>query len=499
MITMRLTGEDLGRLPGVRDQLERIGADLALGRSCLWLMPDELVAHGIAGELHRMVLDRCPERIDVPEPTTATEQPPKTFETSWPPYAAGDVPLLDGFDDGFDIGWDFPRACADAPRSPRDTGPSELMSRLAKELSVDPGRTVDELTDPVAQWRPVIGIRAWAEPGSAQGPGGREADRGQDIARLVRALGAAAKDVGLPPEKRPRVMVTSRLQDLPSLLPDELELELATSAVHWWWGTMGRLDTATLLAGLRGSLIPGPSRTSGAALRTRVLRAVREEVVGELSGPDIGLAMELLGRWDGSDRTLDESLRACLVALRRDLGSDCPAIRSGAGVQHKPPSALRQAWADGIVQSWEGRPRVHPAVWHRDGGSGRPDQLNILVSQAQARVLMPWLEDARRRLAEVALAYVNRPVKELVELHMRNRLPDYRTRPERTFRCAEPGDLLRACNEEHVRLPSEERRLLRSLVAARNALSHREALSDSALGELCERLAEADRRWVRDE
>ncbi|KOV95785.1 hypothetical protein [Streptomyces sp. NRRL B-3648] len=490
---MDLTGDELAALPGVRGQIERITDDLAAGRNCVWLLPDHLVVAGYAGELHRAVLARSPEHVQVPEPGTVRAEPVPA-QPSPHPLVTADVPLLDGFDDGFDIGWDLPGPRREQPPARAGGGPSELMTRLAKGLSVAPERAVDELTAPGAHWRPVIGIRAWLEPDVRHGAGG---ERGHDVARLVRALDAAVKDVGLLPEQRPRVMVTGRLRDLPPQLPDELELELATTSVHWWWGTVGRLDSATLLDGLRGTdrhrTVPG-----GTLLRTRVLRALRAEVVGELCGADLALAAELFDCWDGSDRSLDECLRASLAARAPERGADCPPVRSGAALQHKPPSALREAWARGVVQAWEGRPRLHPAVWHADGGEGRPDHLSVLVGQAQARVLMPWLEEARRRLAELALSHANRPARELVELYVRNRLKDHTTRPERTFLAAEASELERACLRGHVSLPTDERLLLAAVVRARNTLSHRQVLRDDHLDDLCAKLTAADLRWGRD-
>ncbi|MFB8248995.1 hypothetical protein ACFC5X_28630 [Streptomyces sp. NPDC055952] len=483
----------------MRGQIERIGADLAAGHNCVWLVPDEFVTEGVAEELHRTVLSRWPEHVELPEPAAALENHQLVPEATWADFTASDVPVLEGFDDGFNIGWDNPSSSPLTIPASTGGGPSELMTRLAKELSLDPEQVVDELTAADAHWHPVIGIRAWAEPDPSQMPGGRVVERGNEIARLIRALGAAIKEIGLSPDRSPRVLVTSRLQDLPSLLPDELELELATTNVHWWWGTVGRLDSAELLAGL-GERHPLRSpAASGAVLRARLLRAVREEVVCELCGPDMKLAASLFECWDGSNRTLDDSLRSCLSAQRREPPSPIPSLYSGAGIQQKPPSGLRQAWARGIVQTWEGRSRLHPVVWHTDDGAGRPDQFNILVSQAQARVLMPWVEEARRRLAEVALSYANRPVLELVELHMRRKLPDHRTRPERTFACAEAADLQRACLQGHIGLPFEERQLLSTLVKVRNVLSHRGVLRDAELDDLCDKLGAADLRWGREE
>jgi hypothetical protein len=111
---------------------------------------------------------------------------------------------------------------------------------------------------------------------------------------------------------------------------------------------------------------------------------------------------------------------------------------------------------------------------------------------------MPWIEEARRALADLALSFANRPVAELVKLHMRSRLPDCDTRPERTFRCAEAAELQHACLSGHVSLPLDDRILLATLVKARNKLSHRQILKDEDLDDLCAKLTAADLRWGRD-
>ncbi|MDQ0830108.1 hypothetical protein QF032_001952 [Streptomyces achromogenes] len=500
---MELSARTLLELPGVRRQVDRITADLAAGLHCLWLLPDDLVDGGYAEELHRAALYSSPERLDIPAPSdeeTAASSP--SLEPGSVPAGRSwdDLPVLADYDDGFDIGWapELPRQRT-APQQPTDVpeGPeSGLLARLAKELSVTPGEAIDTLTDPGARWRPVIGVRAWKETATAGGPAAPERDRGHDVARLIRALGAAAKQAGLPPENRPRLLVTARIGDLPSQLPDELERDLASSAVHWWWDTLDRLDSATVVAavGARGAR---PGRRHGELLRDRILRAVRDEVISEVCGPDLVLGWRLARRWDGSQRTLQGSLWACL-----DVGGAAPAVRHqpvhlGVGSGHRPPARLRPVWARGLIQSWDGRARVHPAVWRRDGSA--PDQLRVLVSQAQARILLPWIEDTRQRLAPLALGGVTGPVADLVARYV-GRLPaEHRENPEEAFRTIEVGPMLTACRQGHLNLARAERQLLEQLVLARNVLSHRGVLFDRTLHALCDELAQADHRWSGDE
>ncbi|MBP5866523.1 hypothetical protein F3K24_02525 [Streptomyces sp. LBUM 1485] len=238
---MELSARALAELPGVRRQINRIAADLAAGVHCLWLFPDDLVEGGYAEELHHVALCAAPDRLDVPacsESETSSAPPLGVLpeQTGW---ALDDLPLLEDYDDGFDLGREpvFPRQrsvprLTGAPEAPE----SGLLARLAEELSVPPREAVDTLVDPDRRWRPVIGVRAWEESAASTASGDPEQERGREVARLIRSLNAAAKQAGLPPENRPRLLVTARVDDLPSRFPDELELDLGTSAVHWWWG-----------------------------------------------------------------------------------------------------------------------------------------------------------------------------------------------------------------------------------------------------------------------
>ncbi|MFF7647779.1 hypothetical protein [Streptomyces canus] len=494
---MELSARALSELPGVRRQIARIAADLAAGLHCLWLLPDVLVEGGYAEELHRVALCSSPDRLDIPAPseleTLAAPPPAPVLEpTGW---ALDDLPLLEDYDDGFDIGWEpvLPRQrSVPAPLAgPFEGQESGLLTRLAKELSVAPGEAVDALVDPDRRWRPVVGVRAWEQPVRSAGSDEPEQERGREVARLIRSLSAAAKQAGLLPEDRPRLLVTARIDDLPRRLPDELELDLATSAVHWWWGTLGRLDSATVVSAV-GTDASRTDQRHREVPRDRILRAVRDEVVSEVCGPDPVLGWRLARRWDGSQGTLEDSLRACLGGIAAPPVPPLTAL-SGVGSGHRPAVGLRPAWARGLLQAWDGRSRVHPAVWC--GDQSRSDHLGTLVSQAQARVLLPWIEDTRQRLALHALSGATRPVAELIACYVERPPAGYRTRPQEVFRTIEVGPMLRACRQGHLNLSVEDRRLLEQLVLARNVLSHRGTLFDRTLRILCDELARADQRW----
>ncbi|MGA5493865.1 hypothetical protein ACPCSP_05815 [Streptomyces cinereoruber] len=516
-----------GELPGVRGQLRRVGADLTAGRNCLWLVTDALVESGLADELYREALFGHPVRVDVPAPPSAptpgaeADGEAEQEEDDW--WADTDeLPYLDLPDDGFDLdlGWAFDgrRPRVPAPRK-ETTGlrddPHSLLARLGKELSVDPDEAIATLLAPGGGRRPVIGIRAWAETedlrtgtgtGTAVDAGTartrtRTAPRGAAVERLFRLLAAGVKDSGLPPGERPRLLVVARLRDLPESLPDELRHGLGDTTVHWWWGALGRLDTATAIA----SILDRGSDTSGRdhdPLAERIRRAVRSETVVEVCGPDLELARLLALEWDGAQHTLGTTLGRCLARLSDPFPADCPPLRR-IGALLRPGAELRPAWAKGAVVSWEGRLRVHVGVWHPATPGGGPApvpdgdiraRLTALVSQAQQRVLSPWIEEARQRLAVRALAHLNRPVATLVADYA-DRPPAYlRNDPERAFLELQVGELLRAHVSGALALPPRDARLLRLLVTTRNVLAHRSVLYDRTLDELCAELSQADLR-----
>ncbi|MGW8768855.1 hypothetical protein ACWGN5_41020 [Streptomyces sp. NPDC055815] len=233
-------------------------------------------------------------------------------------------------------------------------------------------------------------------------------------------------------------------------------------------------------------------------LKERIRRAVRAETVVEVCGPDLELARLLALEWDGAQHTLGAALGRCLGSLPGPVPADCPPLRR-IGARLRPGVELRQAWAAGAVVSWEGRLRPHVAVWHpaaptpAPGGDVRA-RLAAHVSQAQQRVLSPWIEEARQRLAVRALGHLNRPAPTVVA--------DYADRPpahpggdaERAFLELQVGELLRAHISGALALPQDDARLLRRLVTARNVLAHRSVLYDRTLDELCAELSQADLR-----
>ncbi|MGW0389737.1 hypothetical protein ACWDYJ_02325 [Streptomyces sp. NPDC003042] len=488
-------------LPGVRGQLHDVAADLASGQNCLWLLPDRLVDEGRADRLYAEALFASSRVLDVPAPAQpeAADGVVDPYRAAGPPEAGlpafwpdDDLPYLEGYDDGFDLGW--PTTTAPGPRHEtrdalQDAGPAaSLLERMGKELSVEPDRALSRLVAAEPGRQLVVGIRAWAE-------GDTPAGRGSGIQRVFHAVTAAVKEAGLPPGERPLLFVAARLRDLPAGLPDELGLDVANTSVRWWWGAVGRSDTAMVVtprtAGFRG----GPRHESD-ALRDRVVRTVRAETVVEVSGPDLTLAQRLAEVWDGADHTLLAALTTALADVPGPRAEDCPAGLTQTGARRRPDVGLREAWATGAVAAWEGRLRVHPAAWHAGPRAQARARLDALVSQAQQRVILPWIEDARSGLAVRAMTHLTRPVEALVlDPAFRSSSRGYLSEhPEQAFLEWEVGRLLSAHILGSLALSAEDAALLRLLVHSRNTLAHRGVLSDTRLRELCGELSKADRR-----
>ncbi|MDT3395903.1 hypothetical protein RKE29_04465 [Streptomyces sp. B1866] len=529
----------LGALPGPRAQLRRIAEDLARGLNCVWVLPDRLVADGHADHLYDDLLASLPHPVSVPPPVPPPgprpyDPPPPPAPPAADPFAAADgVPLLGDYDDGLGAAWPGAapvpsRAAEPVPASvlvlpaqrppvPACEPPSPLR-RLAEAVAAPDGDAVGRLVAGSADRCPVVAVRGWREPVPAE------------TARLLRVLSAAVKEAGLPPERRPRALLAVRLGDLPEALVDSLDA--SATAVHWWWSTLSRLDTAIVISEVRPPRAAEyPARGTG-AVRQRIAAALRRETIAEVSGPDLALAGALAERWDGRLATLADTVLECVERLE---GPDAPALRTvpadrgaraygpdrphgadgrcgtahraghpagspsvgeppparpGAAVAAHPELALRAAWTAGAVDSWEGQLRLHAAGW-----AAKPEEtLTKLVWQAQNRVLLPLLDDARARLAaDLPTAAVHGP-RRLAAAYGARRPPgvdgpaEAEGDPARRLAAMELGEMWAAVCRGEIRLDARARRALRRLRQARNRLAHRIPLDDEGLRGLCEAL-----------
>ncbi|GAA1083277.1 hypothetical protein [Kitasatospora arboriphila] len=458
---VRPTAADLLRLPGPRRHLARVAADLASGLGCLWLLPGHEVERGRADLYLDRLLADLDDVVEVPGPgggraARADGPAERADEELWPGVDAfGDVGF--DYDDGLG-GWTAPAAPAPAP----PLGTPSLTERLAGQLGLV-GDPVEELVDGADLRAPVVIVRAWRE------------DDPVALSRLMRRLQAAVKNAGLPPARRPRLLVAARPEDLAPDAPEALDPGLC--AVHWWWSVWGRLDTATLVAEAEAD---GRSAHGRHTAGKRILAAVRHETVVEVCGPDLPLAARLTGRWNGRTDDLVPALTACRPAAG---AAPPPAANAAAAYAPSPEPSLRPAWQAGLLDSWEGQVRCSPVEWLA-GADGR-DRLDKLVWQAQNRVLLPLIDDARARLVALLPQAAARGARHLAATYVDR---DGGRGGPADLASMELGDIWTAVRRRDVRFGTAQYNRLSTLRTSRNKLAHRRPLTDRELGDLVDAL-----------
>ncbi|MFF8694424.1 hypothetical protein ACF08W_19700 [Streptomyces sp. NPDC015144] len=337
----------------------------------------------------------------------------------------------------------------------KERGLHSLADRIVKELGdfasgVDGwhGGTeglLDRLTvsptDPGAAR--VIVVRGWQEPTPTA------------ATDLLRRLSATVKAAGLPPGRRPRLLVLATSTGLPVELPEQIARE--DVGVHWWWGALGRLDTATVVAMTR-------PRPSGPAARHQLFEAVAQATVVEVCGPFLDLAARLAVEWDG----LPDGLPAHLLRLTTGpepgrIPVPGPRTTEPTAAPLHPNASLRPEWDQGTLDRWDGRLRRRP-----DSGTEHEHSVRTRIWLAQNHALLPLLDEAREQFTEVIKVRSRIRRTELVALYG----------PQAEM---ELGAMWRAHLQGHVRLSQPEADRLRTLRASRNKLAHRTALDNTAL------------------
>ncbi|HEX3783227.1 MAG TPA: hypothetical protein VHX38_26465 [Pseudonocardiaceae bacterium] len=445
----------LRTLPGPIAHLDAITAVLDSGLTCLWLVPDTVVESGVADQLLDDLADR-PGSIRVPPPKADGQwsRPAADFRAAEIDFTSdGQRPewARDVFGLLTDDRW--PPPAPDVVEAlPPAPGPS-LAERLAEMID----EPVDAADDPVrslvgaAELRGrVVVVRAW-----------EELDHAHTADLLVR-LPAVLKELGVAPAERPRLLMASRLGDLPDGVLGLLDP--VTTTVTWWWGALSRLDTAVVVALAR----------SRRARDTPVEHPVREhvirEVITEVAGPDLELASQLAVTWDGRMDTL----AADLPAQRTDVGTALAA--NYRPTTAKPPLQLHSTWTRGMVQLWDGEIRPDSAIIAANEWEG---DLLTKIWRGQNRALSPVIDGHRARFEGIVRSRASMAV--LTELtssgdHGSQETPD----PRRAV--LELGPMAWAVGTHRVRIPAAN--LLFCLRDIRNLLAHLRPLDDQHLDRL---------------
>jgi hypothetical protein len=222
----------------------------------------------------------------------------------------------------------------------------------------------------------------------------------------------------------------------------------------WWWGRVARWDVAAHIAGL------GLSRGAGEA---GLLADVRAESIVQVARWDLDLAERLADLWAGDPAELPDLLgEECQGPVRDDRDRLSPTETGTRGTWDdlRPPDALLGSWDCRQLDRWHGQP----------SGSGywlakTPGNLSRAVWAAQARVLLPWVEERRSTLlGRIKEALGNRRFADL--LHNRFEPP---VKPDGSV---EIGALDRLVRMTIGSSDPELRDVSRHLREARNLLAH---------------------------
>ena len=146
----------------------------------------------------------------------------------------------------------------------------------------------------------------------------------------------------------------------------------------WWWARVARWDVAAHIADLAERVaLPG------------VLADVRTESIVEVARWDLDLTEHLVLTWEGEPTDLPSLLKDW-------RGESAPVVSASGQVRAdglRPPNAVLPSWDQRVIECWHDQLSVAPCSL-----AAEPERLGRLVWAAQARVLLPWIEERRSAL-----------------------------------------------------------------------------------------------------
>jgi len=145
----------------------------------------------------------------------------------------------------------------------------------------------------------------------------------------------------------------------------------------WWWSRIARWDVAAHIADLAGPV-----------LLHGVVADVRAESIVEIARWDLDLAEHLVTTWDGEPGHLSSLLKEWRSVSPPDLNGG-----HGEAEGLQPPRPVLSSWDQRIIEGWHDQVSVATCSL-----AAEPEKLNRLVWAAQARVLLPWIEERRSAL-----------------------------------------------------------------------------------------------------
>lgn len=237
--------------------------------------------------------------------------------------------------------------------------------------------------------------------------------------------------------------------DLPTFRGGESsEVSLATL---WWWNRIARWDTAAHICHLDGPRISD-----------RLLADIRSETIVEVARWDLALAGQLAQDWSGDPADLSEHLAETDIP-----GDQLGETHEGCGL--RPAEGLVEPWDAGLIDGWHDTYSAAPT----------PQRLRRLVWAAQARIVLPWIEQRREVLQQ-------NTINKMTRKRFNDALQILFTPPLNDAGLVEIGHLYRIIDARLGRTEPALRSTAWRLRDARNKSAHLHPLN---LGELTELIA----------
>ena len=269
----------------------------------------------------------------------------------------------------------------------------------------------------------------------------RQAELPKFLERIEQETHSAPNDIGLS------LVVIGGRKHLPSFRGGaDSDVSLATL---WWWNRIARWDTAAHI-----SSVDGPRSDE------RILADIRSETIVEVARWNLRLAERLAQDWSGDPSELPDHL------IETPRETDQPAeTRERCGT--RPADGMLDLWTAGQLDGWHDT--YSPAPTRQ--------RLRRLVWAAQARIVLPWIEQRREVLQKRTIAKMGR--KRFIE-----NLQQMFDPPLTDAGLVEIGDLYKVIHARLGRTEPALRSTAWRLRDARNKVAHLDPLSLGELGEL---------------
>lgn len=225
------------------------------------------------------------------------------------------------------------------------------------------------------------------------------AQQQKEFPELLQRLERETRSV--PRHERLSLVVVAGRQHLPQFAGGE-NSDVSLASV-WWWHRIARWDTAAHI-----------SRVDPPSPEPRILADVRTETIVEVARWDLALAERLAQDWSGDPEELPGHLlntAADKVSLPAEAAEHCGTA---------PADALLELWDRGRIDGWHDL-----AVPAGRTLAASPRRLARAVWAAQARIVLPWIEQRREILHRRAAEKLGRPRFEAALQNMfREPIPD---------------------------------------------------------------------------